>query len=241
MIEWINSEWTISIAGGILSGVAVTWISRRFLEKKDDRELREKTTAASREIIYAIRPGIAEGIIPTPEILERLADSTARKYELERKQLCTGRQIVDDLIKEVMDSSFISSIKKIELSQRLLETTTPQRPNESSPQLELSAEFMRAEIEAAKYRNFMKRITSMTVGVVTSLTTGLMISLIFKGDLSIGKEVNWIWVLIPTALSLFLLAIYTGIATRRQELLFKSSDLEFSLGDSNPNDPKEKK
>ncbi len=60
MIELINNPWTVAIGGGILSGLGVTIITRLFLEKKDDREILERVNAANKELIYAIRPCIAE-------------------------------------------------------------------------------------------------------------------------------------------------------------------------------------
>ena len=74
---------------------------------------------ANRELMYAIRPGIAEGHIPGGTVLQAMANATARKYGIERRDLFTTAQLADELVKEVMDSSFLSSAQKVDYCSKL--------------------------------------------------------------------------------------------------------------------------
>lgn len=91
-----------------------------MLSRREDREYREKLGNANREIIYGVRPGISEGQIPTNEVLEALTNSTARRYKVAPTDLYRPSEIAEELIKEVMDSSFLSSIQKSEYCAKLV-------------------------------------------------------------------------------------------------------------------------
>jgi hypothetical protein len=119
-LRWINNGWVIGIATSVISGLAVTWVLRIFLSKKEDREYQQKVSAANRDVIYAIRPGIPEGQIPTYDVIVALANATARKYGVSVKELYGPRELMEELMKEVMDSSFLSSAKKAEYCTQLV-------------------------------------------------------------------------------------------------------------------------
>jgi len=127
MWQMLNNPWFIGIGGGILSGLVVTWLSRLFLSKKEDREYLQKVAGANRDVIYAIRPGISEGQIPSGQVIEALRHSTARRYSIDVGDIYTIQQLSEELIKEVMDSSFISSGKKSEFCEQLSTMVEPPR------------------------------------------------------------------------------------------------------------------
>lgn len=118
-MSWINNAWTVGIATGIASGLLVTWLARFFLSKKDDREYQQKLNGANREVIYAVRQCIPEGPIPARAVIEALAHSTARRYALPLTDLYGPEEIIEELVKEVMDSSFLSAGKKAEYCDQL--------------------------------------------------------------------------------------------------------------------------
>ena len=120
IVDWFNNTWVVGILGGILSGLIVNYVSRLFLSKKENREYLQKIFSANREVIYSIRPGISEGVIPKPETVEALIIATARKYSVNREDVYGQAEITQELTKEVMDSSFISSQLKQEYCDRLL-------------------------------------------------------------------------------------------------------------------------
>ncbi|HLZ91382.1 MAG TPA: hypothetical protein VKQ28_06675 [Candidatus Acidoferrum sp.] len=114
MREFLANGWVVGIATSLLAGGALALLSYVLLSRRKKLEYVQRVSMANREVIYAIRPGIAEGHIPTLEILEAMANATARKYGLRRQELLDTGGVADELIKEVMDSSFLSSARQAE-------------------------------------------------------------------------------------------------------------------------------
>jgi hypothetical protein len=112
MPGWITNGWLVGIASSLMAGILLSLISWFLLSKRRRHERAQLVMAANREVMYAIRPGIAEGHIPSADVLEAMASATARKYTLERADLFGPAELSDELVKEVMDSSFLSSSQK---------------------------------------------------------------------------------------------------------------------------------
>jgi hypothetical protein len=127
-VEILSNPWFIGIGGGILSGLIVTVISRALLSRRDDREYAQKVLGANREVVYAVRPGISEGLVPTVDVLDSLVEATSRKYGVDRKDLYRPFEIAQELMKEVMDSSFISAKTKEDYCTRLGALAKPTMP-----------------------------------------------------------------------------------------------------------------
>jgi hypothetical protein len=122
-----DNPWFVGIVGGIVSGVAATWISRLIFSRRDSREYAQKVASVNREVTYSLRPGIAEGNVPTAAVLSALIAATSRKYGVSESDVFSVHQISEELMKEVMDSSFISSITKQEYCNNLL--ALQEKPN----------------------------------------------------------------------------------------------------------------
>ena len=169
-MELLNNAWVIGIGGGILSGLIVTGITRYFFSKKDNREYSQKVATANQEIIYALRPGISEGHIPASEILDALANSTSRKYRVARVDVYQPKQIAEEMIKEIMDSSFISSDTKKNYCETLahLISEAPAEKKALASQIEAKG----VELD---YRRRFVDLTSATLGMTAAITTGVLV------------------------------------------------------------------
>lgn len=207
MSQWLNNNWVIAIGGGVLSGIFVTWLSRFLFSKRDSRERRERITTAKRELLYAIRPGVAEGVVPTPDVLESLIAATARKYELGASEVYTRREILEDLIKEVMDSSFISASAKAEFCLKLSYESLGGDGVDV-----VNAEFEVVEPSVSADRQKILSVMSAMLGLMAALMTAAVPFLIgkewalkgtTKGDLPT--------VLLPTAVAL-VVAVLAAVA-----------------------------
>ena len=111
-MEILNNPWVIGIGGGVLSGFIVALVTRYLFSRRENREYLQKVSAVNREIVYALRPGISEGEIPSEEVLESLIKATSRKYKVDASDVYSSRQIAEELIKDIMDSNFISAETK---------------------------------------------------------------------------------------------------------------------------------
>jgi hypothetical protein len=166
IVDLLNNAWFVGIAGGILSGLVVTIISRYFFSKRDSREYAQKIAAVNREIIYSIRSGISEGNIPSVDILESLITATCRKYGVNKEDVLHSEGIADELIKEVMDSSFITSSSKMEYCKNLLLL-------KKRPELVISKSKRKDISKDISYESRSRLLTQMSLllGVTVGLTS----------------------------------------------------------------------
>lgn len=141
-IDFFTNPWFVGIVGGILSGIIVTSITNFLYSKKERRNYFQKVAIANNEIIYAIRPVLAEKTIPEMTVFDALISATAVKYSIDKKDLFDLDVFIDILIKEVMDNAFLSSTQKAEfckllselknkLENHVVEGSSPKRPTRS--------------------------------------------------------------------------------------------------------------
>jgi hypothetical protein len=119
MHNWATNGWFVGIVSSLLAGVVLSLVSWFLLTKRRRHEFLQLVMLANREVMHAIRPGIAEGHIAGGNVLQAMANATARKYGLERRDLFTTAELADELVKEVMDSSFLSSAQKADYCSKL--------------------------------------------------------------------------------------------------------------------------
>lgn len=119
MFELSDNPWIVGIFGWIISWLIVYLITWYFFSKKENREYSQKTRTANNELLYTIRPLIAQWQIPSNLILISIIESIARKYEINKDHLLSVNLLTDDLIREVMENSFLSSEKKIEFCTKI--------------------------------------------------------------------------------------------------------------------------
>ncbi len=174
-MDLFNNAWVVGIGGGVLSGLLVTLITRFLFSKRDNREYAQKLAAVNTEVVYALRPGISEGHIPDQEVLSSLINATARKYRVSRDDVFRPKQIAEELIKEIMDSSFISAETKKSYCETLahLIQVEPAVINISLP------EEAERKISESDYRQKLVARMSAILGLTAAM--GTMTVTLFKG------------------------------------------------------------
>ncbi len=199
VMDIINNQWVAGIGAGIISGLVVFWITRYFFSKRDNREYFQKVAAANREVLYAIRPGISEGVMPSEAILKRLVMATARKYNIKEKSMFTTSEISSELIKEVMDSAFISTNSKIDFCNKLSSLSSDKFEKS------LSAEDKYKDDLAGKYQSQTSAIMALMTavmsvfgvtytlrdGIIESVKTDLIFSAIVPAVIATGLAVSF--------------------------------------------------
>lgn len=172
-MEILDNPWVIGIGGGVLSGFFVAIATQLFLGKREKREYSQKVRRANQEVVYAIRPGISEGHLPSAEIVRSLINSTARRLGVIADDLYPPEQIAEELTKEIMDSVFLSSAKKLEYCDSLTKIT------ESRSAAVCDSESVRhvpaADASFAAYREQAIRLVSLLLGVMTSLISATLV------------------------------------------------------------------
>ena len=213
-LDWLNDPWVIGIGGGILSGLVVTAVSRLLLSKRENREYAQKLAAANQEIVYAIRPGIPEGVFPTRQVLAALGAATARKYAVEKGDLFGPSELAQELMKEVMDSSFLSASDKQEHCSKLAEIDKPAQVKSTGKQATSASEARRTASEFAKYRERMTSLMSMMMGMTATATTMLVV-FFRERDASLFDE-KFQSSIIPIAVAVMslVLVVFSGLERR---------------------------
>jgi hypothetical protein len=125
-MESLPNHWVIGIGGGIVCGLLVLVIIRQLFNGREHRSYERRVTTANNEIIHAIRPAITEKVIPSGAMLDALFSATARKYGVSSKDLLPKAGFANELIKEVIDNTFLSSQQKIELCDLLAGLKQPE-------------------------------------------------------------------------------------------------------------------
>lgn len=177
----IDNPWVVGIGCGFLSGALVAWITHLFLARGEKKEYSQKVAGANRDVIYAIRPGIPEGQIPSREVVTALINSTARRYSVSSSDLYGPREIAEELVKEVMDTSFLASTKKTEYCHQLASLQAHLFPEVVNMKGKPEAESSDA---LAKYRQKTAQMISVLLGVITAMVSGI---LMFQAR-SVGSE-----------------------------------------------------
>ncbi|WP_447076944.1 hypothetical protein [Vibrio alginolyticus] len=165
-MEVFNNAWFVGIGGGVLSGLIVTMITRYVFSRKDNREYLQKVSSVNREIVYALRPGISEGHIPDESVLTALINSTSRKYRVNRDDVYKPKQVAEELIKEIMDSSFISSETKKTYCETLSHFVVESSGTELEPVIE-------RKVAESEYRQKITEQMSAVLGITAALGTML--------------------------------------------------------------------
>jgi len=169
-MDILNNAWVIGIGGGVLSGLLVTLITRYIFSKKDDKEYVQKLAAVNKEVVYALRPGISEGHIPGEEVLSSLINATARKYKVSRDDVFRPKQIAEELIKEIMDSSFISSDTKKNYCETLAHLIKEKEQEIEALDSE-AVEKIERKISESDYRDRLVTRMSAILGLTAAMGT----------------------------------------------------------------------
>lgn len=199
VMDIFNNQWVVGVGGGILSGLLVTFITRKFFESKNDKEHLQKISIANSEIIHAIKPFIVDGDVPSHEIIDSLQTATARKYNLDLRDVATITELVENLIKEIMDYSFISNHLKNEYCEKL-STLKPK-----SSELDVVKTYKSQAI--AEYRQRVLSVFSAVLGVFAGLLTAYTAFMASSAEDILFSKLK---ILIPSFIA-FLIA-YTAFA-----------------------------
>ncbi len=118
-IDIINNPWVSGIVGGVISGLIVYFITILIFEKKENKEYVQKVTTANNELLYTMRPLVAQKQIPSVEIVNSIIESTARKYSVSKDSLYSIQILADDLVREIMENSFLTADQKLSFCESI--------------------------------------------------------------------------------------------------------------------------
>lgn len=118
-MEFLQNGWVVGIGGGIISGFVVYAVTALVFSKQSKREFDRRIAIANQEVVLAVRQGVPEHRVPEENVLHAMIAATARKHGLQCTDMYGSSEVAQDLIKDVMDSSFISAETKESYATRL--------------------------------------------------------------------------------------------------------------------------
>lgn len=138
VLGFISNSWVISLAAGLI----VYAITKSWEKFKDKKQYNQFVSLANKEVFNTLRQCIPEERLPNVYTLEAVHLSTSKQYGIKQEDMDTLIFIIFDLIKEVMDSNFLSYEDKIKYSDNLKilaesinanpPVSTPERSDEDS-------------------------------------------------------------------------------------------------------------
>lgn len=175
MLTFFNNPWFVGIVGGILSGGIVTFLSKLFFSKKENKEYYLNIQMANSEVISTLRHSISEDYIPDIDVINSLINANSRKHNIDKKDMSDVVFICEEIIKEIMDTSFISNNKKEELFNQIRIVINKTREIESIRyNKELISKIensLDSNYQLQKYKSKLLNETSMALGITTALLT----------------------------------------------------------------------
>lgn len=206
-MEILNNPWVIGIGGGVLSGLLVTLVTRYLFSKRDNREYTQKVVTANQEILYAVRPGISEGVIPATDVLKSLISATALKYGVDAQDLHSTTSFADALVKEVMDSSFLAASAKAEFCQKLNQLRPQPDLMQASPNRE--RELNRDITRLSEYRQRMISRMSIMLGAMAATMTIVFALSRLLGGSRLELRSKDVFLLVPTVTVILVVTVTT--------------------------------
>ena len=232
-MEFLNNPWVVGIGGGILSGLIVTLVTRVLFARRENREYLERVSAVNREVVYMLRPGISEGEIPSEEVIESLINATSRKYKVNVSDAYSSRQIAEELVKDIMDSNFISAETKKRYCENLAHLVKGGIEEEAK---ELSK--LEYEKASSEFRQRMVMQMSIILGGTVSIMTMATVFIPYLGGRSnatrtpLSELMSFIVPTIAAITAVFLSAAMVMMRLRRirgnkQNLHIKIAESDF--------------
>jgi hypothetical protein len=160
-----SNPWVVGIGASTVSGVIVWFITQRLFSTREDKEYIQKVSSANTEVIYALRPLISEYAFPSTVIVDSVISATSKKFGIRKESMNSPMQFFDELVKEVMDSNFISPQKKIEYCNHL-HTLKTEAVSNTQPKA-IGTDLDAASI--AKKENLFDAL-SVSMAIMTTLT-----------------------------------------------------------------------
>ncbi|MFP3749079.1 hypothetical protein [Bacillus altitudinis] len=110
--------WVITFIFGLVTTVINSFVLKLFNRK----EYKNRVEIANSELNKTLKNFISEaGEIPNVFLIETLCVAYSKSYKIKKGDMNNVQNVVDLLIKEVFETSFLSSSQKSKISNELLE------------------------------------------------------------------------------------------------------------------------
>lgn len=152
--------------------IVTTIISKIIFNKATNKERQKQVNNANNEIIRILRPYVVEKDILSKKIISSIIESIVRKFGVSANELYNIKEICEELIREILESSYVDSNKKKEyisyLNDIILDESKYSVLNESFEQI---SERQRQLNRYRKIYSFMSMCMAITVMIISIFVT----------------------------------------------------------------------
>ena len=99
---------TQSIVNGLIVFVITTLVTNAASLYALRKSYKNNSKQANREIVDTLISALSQDFPVDEHMVAHVSDSTARKYGVRPRSICSPREVLSDLMKEIIDSKFIS-------------------------------------------------------------------------------------------------------------------------------------
>lgn len=174
MLSFLQNAWVVGIGGGIISGMIVFFITNWIYKRKDNSKYLEQISRANSDIIHVLKPYVAEKGLPDKEIVDAIIVSIARKYNVKTEELYSIRIVCEELIREIIENVYVSSIKKQEYSMELNNYLRELSREESHKAFLISDIEKEIKNSTVRLKSDYRRKTADIVSTLVSIFTGIV-------------------------------------------------------------------
>ncbi|WP_430788398.1 hypothetical protein VBD025_00870 [Virgibacillus flavescens] len=211
--ELLSNQWTVGITVGVISGLILFPVTKFINTKLSKKDYYKNVNFANDEVKNYLINSVSEGHHPQVNLINTLRMSISRKYNVEESDLLSLNEILEDLIRIIFNTNFISIDKKIKSSDILLEMMKDEKLG------------IETEIEKEKSYNIRSGFVVTMVSTVGILMLSMAVSIILSKEPSanIDIEPNKMFQLTMVTFSSFTLVVAVITLVRR---LLSSKKLE---------------
>ncbi|WP_338472757.1 hypothetical protein R4Z10_08520 [Niallia sp. XMNu-256] len=162
IVAFFTNSWIVSI----ITGLFVYVVTKCWESFRNKRQYMQSVQLANKEVFDTFKLCVTEDNLPDMYIFWALHISTAKKFGVKQEDMDSLRLIIFDLIKEIMDSTFLPYEVKIKYCNQLLDSAV------SEQTLEALLEEEKAMIETHKSTLApLKTMTSYLLAFAAAIIT----------------------------------------------------------------------
>lgn len=177
-MDWLNNPWISGVIIGIISGLIVYVLTDKFFGKQKQREHRKIIINANNNVLQNVKSFFIQKQILKREIIESMIQAVAIQNNLNREELFNIKDIGGLLVKEFMETSFLSVDNKKLICEEVYNTLF----TEASEQQNVP----KASSDIIIRRNESSLQISLVMALSTAMMTLLYTVTTFKTDMRFG-------------------------------------------------------
>lgn len=203
----INNAWFVSLVAGIIVYFLTDGLNKMKINKEYSRNVQQVT----KDVLHMLQEFIVENKLPEPYLLNSYYIATCKSYAVETKDADSIEGILNILIKEIFDSSFLPKEDKIRYCQEIEKT--------KEDLVKIEVEIGTTDIELSEREIVAGRNRRILSAILSTITTCVVLYVTLMDDTEGGLfsniSVNGIMPMTPIILIVIALGLFVAMEWRK--------------------------